>query len=206
MKYFDTIKAPTAVATAADWAATTLDPATFNTLCVPVVGAAINQRIGRDIRVMKIKIRGSIRVSPQANQTAGDAAAIIRLLLVQDEQTNATQMTGTQLMTTAASAPLAINSFQSTDNFGRFRVLKDKTITMQNPNISYDGTNMEQQGLLRHWRMNVKFKVPVRVRFNATNGGTIADIVDNSFHILANCAQSDLVPELSYQCRVCYKE
>ena len=40
MKYFDTHVQPQAIPNVASWVGTTIDPATFNTLCVPVVGAA----------------------------------------------------------------------------------------------------------------------------------------------------------------------
>ena len=45
MKYFDTDYIA-AVANAVNWTGTEADPAVFLTLCVPTVGAAINQRIG----------------------------------------------------------------------------------------------------------------------------------------------------------------
>ena len=40
MKYFDTAVANANVPNVASWAGTVLDPPTFNTLCVPIVGAA----------------------------------------------------------------------------------------------------------------------------------------------------------------------
>jgi len=147
-------------------------------------------------------------VPPQANQTATDAGSYIRLMLVQDKQSNGTQMTGTQLMTSpgVASTILAVTTFQNIDNFGRFKVLKDKTILIQNPAVSFDGTNVEQQGLIRKFKMTYKPRKPIDVRFNAVNGGTIADIVDNSWHLLANNSSTDLNPNISYNCRVCFKE
>ena len=39
MKYFDTAVANANVPNVASWAGTVLDPPTFNTLCVPIVGA-----------------------------------------------------------------------------------------------------------------------------------------------------------------------
>ena len=208
MKYFDTELALTALTASTDWTGTEFDPTTFNTLFVPVVGAGINQRIGKGAKVYKIKIRGSIVCASQVDQTSADSGTQIRLLLVQDKQTNATQAQGEQVMTdpTAASAAVAVNSFQNIDNFGRFRVLKDKTIILDNSNLSWDGTNMEQAGQVRTFKINIRFKVPVSVRFNATNGGTVADIVDNSFHIIANASSTGLAPNITYQSRVCFKE
>lgn len=204
MKYFDT-EFSGAIPSVAAWTGTEMDPATFLTLCVPVVGSAINQRIGRAIKVHKIKIRGIVTCAAQVDQTAGDAPAVLRLILYQDMQTNASQAQGEQVMTGATTSS-NVNMFQNIDNFGRFRVLKDKIITMANPNFTWDGTNLETMGLARTFKMNINFKVPVEIRFNATNGGTIADIVDNSFHVIANAYSTGLVPTLNYACRVCYKE
>ena len=107
---------------------------------------------------------------------------------------------------TTASSTIAIHSFQSLANLGRFKVLKDKTFTMQNPNSSYDGTNIEQQGLKRTFKFVIKFAKPVTVSFNAVNGGTISDIVDNSWCIYATAASSQLSPTMEYTGRAYYKE
>lgn len=213
MKYFDSVRDNVAVTSSATWANTVYDPNVFpvanmNTLFAPTQGAGISQRIGKACKVHKIKITGCFSMPPQANQVSGDAGSYIRLMLVEDKQTNATQMTGTQLMTSpgVASAILAVETFQNIDNFGRFKVLKDKTFIIQNPAIAFDGTNIEQMGLIRKFKMTYKPRKPCEVRFNATNGGTVADIVDHSWHVVCNNSSTDLAPFISYNCRVCFKE
>lgn len=211
MKYFDTERVATAIAACTTtWVAgTILDPVTFNTLCVPVVGAAINQRIGREIKVLKIKLRGHIIIGAQSAQNVADNASHFRMMLVQDMQTNAAQMTSAQLMTDQAAGETTINSFQNLNNFGRFRVLKDKIFSIGNANLAGSPTtgDLVQSGIKRPFKMNVKFaKFPCRVRFNATNGGTVADIIDNSFHFIIGTDNTALTPNVTYTCRVCYKE
>lgn len=206
MKYFDTERAAVAIAATADWTNSEVDPATFNTLFVPVVGAAVNQRIGKAAKVMKIRIRGTINAAKQGDQTGSDNPSIVRYALVQDFQTNSAQAQGEQVFATATAASSNVFVHQNVDNFGRFRVLHDKTVVLQNPNSTYDGTNIEQQGLAKPFKISHVFQKPVEVRFNATNGGTVADIVDNSWHMLANSSNGDLAPTISYICRVYYKE
>lgn len=209
MKYYDTAVAATALAASAGWTGTEFDPAVEGTLCVPVVGAAVNQRIGKAIKIMKIKIRGTLSVAAQAGQVTGDTPTVIRLILHQDMQTNSTQAQGEQVMTAAASAAVAVNTFQNIDNFGRFRVLTDKTITIENPNMAGEVgvPNIIQAGLSRNFKITHNFRKPVVVRFNATNGGTFADIIDNSFHLICNASNvSALAPNINYVARVCYKE
>jgi len=206
MKYYDTLLAASALTATNNWTTTVQDPATFNCLCAPTVGAAINQRIGRQIHIHKVKVNGFIHCPSQADQTAMDHGAIARIMLVQDKQTNATQMDGNLLMTDMNNAIDNINSFQNVDNFGRFKVLKDKFIPLNTQCASYDGTNIEQAGLVRRFKFSHRFRTPVCVHFNATNGGSVADIVDNSFHIIAATSQTSQSPSLYYCARVCYKE
>jgi len=220
MKYFDcTLETAAISALNTTWVAGTMqDPATTvnlgsaavaTPLClfVPTVGAALNQRIGRKVKVLKIKLNGQILVPTQAAQAAADTPTFIRILLVQDMQTNAAQMTGAALMNNGSGAQNTICSFQNPDNFGRFRVLKDKRIILESPNTFNDAAATgAQYGLQRAFKMNINFKMPVEVHFNATNGGTVADIVDNSFHIVCGATNISLAPTLTYYSRVCFKE
>lgn len=220
MKYFDTEntgQALTAVTTT--WPANTMcDPtATINLgvgpvvspLCLfdPTVGAALNQRIGRKCWVYKIKINGCISVNSQVAQTVADSASKVRIALVMDRQTNAAQMTGAALYNDATTASATIQSFQNPNNFGRFAVLKEKFFVMQNPNIAQNtASTIEQQGLKTSFKFNVNFKTPIVVNFNAANGGTVQDIIDNSFHVVGASDLVPLSPTISYYCRVCYKD
>jgi len=220
MKYMDSELSATAItAVTTTWpAGTNMDPsttlalgdpaiATPANLCSPKVSAALNGRIGRSILVLKIKVRGTINVPAATPANGGEAACKIRILLVQDMQTNAGLMTGAQLMRDAGAAQTTINSFQNPDNFGRFRVLKDVTYILQDPNCYTDAVPAPaQNGRATNFKFNVNFKKPVKVQFNATNGGTGADIVDNSFHIFAATNSTALAPTLAYYSRVGYKE
>lgn len=220
MKYFDCALQNTAlVAAATDWTGSMQDPnttidlgsaAVANPLClfVPTVGAALNQRIGRKVKVLKVKVQGRISCANQAAAAAGDAVTAIRLVLCLDQQTNAAQMTGQQLFNPAPTATGALVAFQNPNNFGRFRVLKEKRFMLQNPNMTGSPTagDVVQSGIGVNFKFNVNFKVPVEVHFNATNGGTVADVVDNSFHMLCSCDSTALAPFIAYYSRVCYKE
>lgn len=177
-------------------------------LCAPTVGAALNQRVGRKINVHKIKVHGTIAVAQQAGQATADSSTKIRIVLVQDMQTNAAQMTSAQLFNDATAAATTINTFQNPNNFGRFRVLKDKMITLSNLNMTGNPSTPDviQASLRRDFKFQVNFKQPVEVHFNATNGGTVLDIVDHSFHILCGAESISYAPVINYYSRVCYKD
>lgn len=209
MKYFDTSLSTALSAVTTTWVAGTItDPATFLNLCVPTVGAAINQRIGRQIKVHKIKLRGSITIAPQAMDTAADASTTVRLLLVMDKQTNAAQMTAAQLLEDESNGALTIHAFQNLANVGRFQVLKDKKWHFGNLNLAGSPTagDVIQAGQKVNFKIDHVFRKPIIVNFNTTNGGTIADIVDNSFHVVCGVNDTAFAPSLQYVSRVCYKE
>lgn len=221
MKYFDCDYSSTALGlVTTTWVAATMaDPlTTINlgsaavanplTLCVPTVGAALNQRVGRKITILKVKVHGTIIINTQAAQPTADAAAKVRLVLVLDQQTNAAQMTGAQLFNDGTGATTVIQAFQNPNNFGRFRVLKDKMIQLGNLNLTGSPTagDVIQSGMKVNFKFAVNFKKPIVVHFNATNGGTVADIVDNSLHLVAATDSNALSPNLTYYSRVCYKD
>lgn len=205
-KYFDTYVSATALTAPTAWTGTEINPATEGCLFAPTQGAGINNRIGRKVSVKAIRIKGMIHCAAQADQTATDAPSVVRLVLVQDHQPNGTQAQGEDVLAApgAAAANLVPFSFQNLANLGRFRVLKDKIFTLQNPNAAYDGTNIEQQGIAKPFKWNIKFQKPIVVDFNATNGGTYADLVNCNFTIIGAATSINLAPTVTYTCRVMY--
>jgi len=210
MKYFDTERSTTAIPASTGWTGTEFPPnvGTPTTLVCPTVGSEINQRQGRNILLHRIQVKGVIQAPTQPTEAAGDNAALVRIALVQDQQTNATQAQGEQIFEppTTVSALMAVNSFQNLDSLGRFVVHKDKKMFIGNPSLTFDGTNVIQQGLVKEFKMGVSFNPPLPIQFNATNGGTIADVVDKSFCIYAMATSANLVPSITYQARAYYKE
>lgn len=178
-------------------------PGTFalGTLFCPTEGNDISNRYGRKVFLKKIRLDGTIRVPAQSGVSAGDNGCTIRALLVQDKQTNGASLTGDQVLSSGYLQPM-VNAYQNTANFGRFKVLKDRSWTLQNPAIANDAAatgNIIQQGLVRQFSWSCK--VNEWVNFNATNGGTVADIVDNSWHLLIGTDSTSLGATIAFKCR-----
>lgn len=212
MKYFDTELASFAIPRQIDWTGTEMDPLSFNTYCSPAVGAAVNQRIGKMIKVLKWKVRGHVGIAPQIDQAGMDNGCVIRIIAFIDKQTNASHVQGENVMEAATDANNSPHSFQLINNFGRFRVLKDITLAKDQPNASYDGTNIEVGGSVIPFKWTINFKKkkyggkPLEIRFNANSTPSVADIVDNSLHVIANCSSTNLNPIYYCKSRVDYKE
>lgn len=207
-KYFDSTYAATAFPSSADWTGTETDPATQLTLFSPGPGSAINQRIGRKCFVKAIRIHGLISFTKATAQTTVSSFPDMRILLVQDLQSNGLQAQGEQVLAAPATAAVAnaLCSFQSLANLGKFRVLKDKRFSIRGGvaanNSGATTISTDFAGIQFKW--NVIFKKPVVVHFNATGGTTFADVVDNSWHLIANSTAD--VCTLTYECRVTYTD
>lgn len=207
MKYFDAGLASTVIAGTTDWTGSEYDPATILTLCCPTQGAAINQRIGREISIHKIKVRGSILMTYTYNTALTTwASPAVRLILYVDNQTNSAQSQGEYVMSTPTAGGAWL-SYQNIDMFGRFNVLKDKMINLPIYSSSFvDSTHYANAPSRVNFKFNINLKTPIKVRFNNTNGGTIADITDNSLHIIAAPTPTTPGVNLTYVSRVCYKD
>lgn len=203
-KYFDTeLSTATVASGTTDWTGTEDDPVTILTFCAPVTGNDFNQRVGRKITIKSWKMRGFFRLTERSNQTAALAVPMIRSILYVDTATNTVQAQGEDVMASGASSiPFAM--FQNPANFGRFRVLKDKVFRFPTQAIAFDGTNIEENGQMVPFKYNIKFRKPLVVHFNGTNGGTVADIVDNSLHMISLANNADMACTVSYKSRVTY--
>lgn len=194
--YSNTANPGLAIVSSANWMGTEVDPPIALTIFSPVTGTGSFNIIGKKVLVTKIRISGAIT---NTSTTVADSS-VIRLILFQDDQTDQQQAQGEELMTTTTNTNEVPFTFQNVNFFDRFKVIKDTIIKFDNPNAA---TSIQRKGF--HW--NIKFAKPVEVRFNATNGGTIADIVNNSWHILANASNTGSPTNaISYVCRTVFKD
>lgn len=212
LHYYDTEResfsggiANTIVANATSWANSVQLPTTLGrtTLFAPVLGNSIQDRTARTAFVKKIKLRGVLWYLP-VEQPAPPVAQLtppkIRIILVQDDQANGTLATGNEIMrvTAGASNNLPFSTFQSLDNLGRFKVLKDKIYEFPNEdgytvfnNAGTPGTEVAPwRAKLVKWTVN--FKKPVKVHFNATNNNSVASVVAPTFNIYARDYVADI--------------
>lgn len=213
-KYFDCYQSLATIAeNTSNWSSTGLNPGAATSLFTPVLGNDINNRISRKVLLHRIAIRGIITTTAIGDSADILAPSFIRLLLVQDTQTDGATCAGTDVMATPSATTTALNStvFQNLANFGRFKMLKDKLIStgatygmQDNAGGGAATASLISPHLAVKW--TYRFKKPVLVRFNATNGGTTADIIDNSFHLFGAKSSTNFAHQLSYNCRCYYKD
>lgn len=176
------------------WSSARHDP-TGDCIGMPEQGAGVQQRLGNIYTVTGINIRGEIRLVGVANETLFPSTQIIKIILVQDTETQAVAAAGNLVMTPSITPE--IDTFRVIENTGRFKILKTKTLTIDpmyvsDPKSASD--NYDLGNTIRQFKMNWTPKVPVIVKCKTgTTTGEIANVKDNSFHIYAIRA-SGLVP------------
>lgn len=143
-------------------------------LCTPILGTDFTQRIGRKICLKSCYIRGIVRTEGSATAAASAAgpSQLVRLMLVMDLQPNATLATITQILNTADPT-----SQLNLDNRDRFKILKDKQWALDPYMYSTVATQSLASASGQSRPLKVYKKLNTEVLFNATNGGTFADII-----------------------------
>lgn len=206
-KYFDATRPGVAIiASTTNWAGGELDPPVLLCLFAPVQGDDIFNRQSRKVQVLQLKISGQVGAPPQASTAAPNIAAIIRLAVVQDTQSNGAAFSAQQVFGATNANAEPTDMFQNPAFFGRYRVLKSTKFVMQDLAIA-DNTSaggLATGGLAVLFKMNVKFKKAVTVHYNTGNTGTNSDIVDNSFHLIGICSNANLLPQIAYRCRTTF--
>jgi len=172
------------------------DPAA-NASCLNAVeqGDGESQRDGRKIVIKSVQVRGDIRGQIEQNQDDVNKAKVVRILLVQDRQTNGAQMTGTQMLTGATNVEHAYYNLQYSQ---RFKVLYDKTFVLQCNTVGTDGANTNSVGFsAASFKIFRNVNIPVTFTSTAEN---IANIADNSLHMLALSSETNV--DLAYESRI----
>lgn len=211
-KYYDTslsaaaIQAPAASAT---WSGLEQNPATvlcFNSMSQ---GTGASNREGRFITMESLQIAGVVRITSQADQTAADTIPVIKYWVVLDKQTNGGTATGldSELVYTnpVATAVGGLNPLRNMLYSKRFKVLKSGTINPQALPMSYDGTNMEQEGVDTQFECFINLK-GLKTEFSADSApSTRADIVTNGLFFLMAASTTSTAPTVTYNARLRFR-
>lgn len=162
-------------------------------------GDGENERDGRKAVVKSVFVNGVINIAAQLNQTATDSNPIVYVALVKDMQTNGAILTSELVFKNDSGSAIAAASPMRNLQFStRFRILDRKQFTLAQPTVVWDGTNIEQGGVMQPFVLSWKGDMPMT--FKGTTE-TIANTVDNSIHVIAYVSSAAAGPSISYNCR-----
>lgn len=200
-KYYDQASTASVTITGATpaWVNPLNDGAAIDGLFYPARGVAINQREGRRAYVTKIKATFIVEVDSDDATLDNTGGRSVRFALVQDTQCNGSAASQSDPWTSDN-----VLSFQTLTKMGRFRVLKDKTVWVQNDGLILDTTYKQSAGK-KIVKMTWTPKKPVLVHFNETNDQAVTAIVDNNFFFCCSATRG-IVNITAGRCRVSFKD
>lgn len=165
----------------------------------------MSQGSGESERVGMRVVNKRLDINVNWNQD-GTTSQVLRLLVVQDTQTNGTMMTGDAFMPDKVSGLLDQNlNFANPFNSHRFKILYDKTFQGTQPSRYWNGSAEVSPEGTKFIKIRLKLggKKGIVTRYTTT-GNTVSAIADNSFHLLAVADQSAGSDTLSWFSRLRY--
>lgn len=208
-KYFDTAlqsNLPVPAATTA-WTGNEMNPATVLCLNAPTQGTGASNREGRYITMESLQINGLVQISAQADQTAADVAPVIKLWVVLDRQTNggtATGLDSENVYTNPAGTLLGgVTPLRNMLYSKRYKVLKEIELDLGQMMLSWDGTNMEQEGWHKCFDCFISLKGIKTEYFG--NAGTVADITNNGLFVVGVVSTATVTAGLTYNARLRFR-
>lgn len=193
MKYQDTTYALAAIS--ATWAGGEAETNTYGLIC-PDQGAGASQRDGNQIIIKSIMIRGHFQRASNGDNADCGNPAVNTLIVVLDTQTNGAQLAAEHVMVDAGQEA---HQFRNLLYRKRFRVLARITRSIMDVVAFTDGANTGScAGNIKTFEIYRRVNIPVNF---VSSTPAVADIADNSIHVICAGAASDL---LTYQSRVRY--
>jgi len=205
-KFLDTARVGGTILAPANMAGAELDPTgTGCTGCLsaPAQGDTASSRDGFKIAMKSIQVEGVVAIPVQVNQSGADYMGTYFVALVLDTQTNGAQLNSEDVFTNpGADTSLASSPLRNMSYVERFKVLKTKRLRISPLAVTFDGTNIEQEGAYLPFKFFVKLGgLPVKFTAGSTTAD-VAGVVDNSLHIIAYATDVTLGPVISYNARL----
>lgn len=194
LKFVDTTVNATALGQT--WAGAEVDPAA-NCLFAPTMGTGESNREGRKAIMKKVQINGYVYRAQASDQADVRQSSIVKIALVLDQQTNATQLSAEDVYVDADNVEC---QFRELEYAQRFRVLWSTQLTLGDTVAATDGANTcSITGSLKPFSVYKTINIPVSF---VANGGNVADIMDNSLHVIAVTSAPATTDYIVYQSRV----
>jgi len=187
-KFLDTAKGATTVAAATALTGGEYDPSTGCTGCLscPAQGDTEQSRDGKRIVIDSLILKGNIELA--ANDVATDPYAPHKVFVavILDTQTNGAQLNSEDVFKSlGASAALNVNPVKNLLFGTRFRILKSQVYDLTPVGMAGTTATYGIQGTRRDFDWYIPFKGGLQVNLNAGTTADVANVMDNSLHVVA---------------------
>lgn len=149
-----------------------------STICDMAAGTGESNRVGRQIYVKKIFLKGIACIQP-ANNVKISFNSHFRIILYVDHQANGATANGLQILENDA-----VTSFRNLENSLRFTILSDKIYEFNNPNPYWNNTSGTLEGTSdeTYFTISHMFKKPLKISYADVTAG-ISNIKTNNIGI-----------------------
>lgn len=202
-KFYDTMLIGGNIPAPNDATGGEFDPSATSMISTPTQGDGEQQRDGKQIACLFVEICGTIA------HTGAEAAAdvlngvAVFVACVLDTQTNAAQMNSEDCFKNlGASAGTAPNCIRNLLFGKRFRILKQRRFDMNVPTLSQQAANdYSYHGQRRDFKWYIPLK-GLKINFNAGTTASVANVIDNSIHMIAFANTTSPQCTISYNARL----
>jgi len=201
-KFYDTGLTLTGFVAPTDCVGGMLDPSATSMISTPAVGTSEQNREGKRIVIKSIQITG--QVSTVASELAGNppGPTLVFVALVQDTQTNANQMNSQDCFKNiAGSTNVAANPVRNLLYASRFKVLKAQVFDLSAQTLSHtaaDSFSVASTAAPFNWYLPCE----IPVNFNSGTTAAVANVIDNSLHIVGFATTTVFSPSIAYNARI----
>lgn len=169
------------------------DPTGIGSISAIAQGDGEENRDGRKCTLTAVNVKGFVTLQALNNDLIAQNPVTCRVALVWDTQTNGVQLNSEDVFTQGL-APYGYRNLQYTK---RFKVLADRTFTMNYGGGAGSGTN-DWVGDRQEFSFNKKINIPV---LHSGTTAVVASCTDNSLHIIAWASDGAKI-NLNYNSRI----
>lgn len=202
-KFYDTSLVASAIPAPTDATGGEFDPSATSMVSTPAQGDGEQNRDGKQIACLYLEIKGQINCLSVEGAVDPYVGTEVFVACVLDSQSNGAQLNSEDVFkNTGANAVLATTPVKNLLFGKRFRILKQKCFTLTSNALSTAGANnFAYPGVIRHFSWYIPLN-GLKINFNAGTTSSIANVIDNSIHIIAYATSTAATPTISYNARL----
>jgi len=201
-KFLDTALADTAVTAAAALTGGEYDPSSGSTGCLscPAQGDTEQSRDGKRIVIDALVLKGYVNQGSSVGE-APEADLKIFVAVVLDTQTNGAQLNSEDVFKSLSnSLATAVCPMKNLLFGNRFRILKSHVFDVSPQGIAPASATLAHNALRRDFDWYIPFKGGLPVNLNAGTTADVANVIDNSIHVVAFA--TDTGASIGYNARI----
>lgn len=203
-KFYDTSLAATTIPAGTDATGGEFDPSATSMISTPAQGDGEQNRDGKRINILSCVVNGVIRLAASELQSNPYAGTKVFVALVLDTQSNGAQAQSEQVFkNTAANADTQVVPVKNLLFGNRFRILKEKIFDLTPGSMSHFAVDsFSNDGKAVTFKWFIPFPGGLPVNFNSGTTASIANVIDNSLHIMAFQTNANDPVQITYNARI----